>query len=61
MAIMFKGIDLESNLARIIPHMATAEEYGGVLQHLQSVWDNLSLLEPRTSSKARSTTCTRPS
>jgi chemotaxis signal transduction protein len=44
MSIKFKGIDLEPNLERIIPHMATAEEYGGVLQHLQSVWDNLSLL-----------------
>ncbi len=44
MAIKFKGIDLESDLERIIPHMATAEEYGGVLQNLQSVWDNLSLL-----------------
>jgi hypothetical protein len=44
MAIKFKGIDLESDLERIIPHMAAAEEYGGVLQHLQSVWDNLSLL-----------------
>jgi len=44
MAIKFKGIDLEPNLERIIPHMAAAEEYGGVLQHLQSVWDNLSLL-----------------
>jgi chemotaxis signal transduction protein len=44
MAIRFKGIDLESDLERIIPRMAAAEEYGGVLQHLQSVWDNLSLL-----------------
>jgi len=44
MTIKFKGIDLESDLERIVPHMASAEEYGGVLQHLQSVWDNLSLL-----------------
>jgi chemotaxis signal transduction protein len=44
MAIKFKGIDLDSNLERIIPHIAAAEEYGGVLQHLQTVWDNLSLL-----------------
>src|SRR5262245_2076841 len=44
MTIKFKGIDLEPDLERIIPHMAIAEEYGGVLQHLQSVWDNLSLL-----------------
>ncbi|HZO46685.1 MAG TPA: chemotaxis protein CheW [Xanthobacteraceae bacterium] len=28
----------------IVPHMAMAQEYGGVLQQLQSVWDNLSLL-----------------
>jgi hypothetical protein len=44
MAIKFKGIDLEADLERIVPHMAAAEEYGGVLQQLQSVWDNLSLL-----------------
>jgi chemotaxis signal transduction protein len=44
MAIKFKGIELEPNLERLVPHMAAADEYGGVLQHLQSVWDNLSLL-----------------
>src|SRR5580704_892655 len=40
----FKGIDLDPDLERIVPYMAIAEEYGGILQHLQSVWDNLSLL-----------------
>jgi chemotaxis signal transduction protein len=44
MAAKFKGIDLEPQLDRIIPHIASAEDYGSVLQHLQSVWDNLSLL-----------------
>jgi chemotaxis signal transduction protein len=44
MAAKFKGIDLEPQLERIIPHIASAEDYGSVLQHLQSVWDNLSLL-----------------
>src|ERR1700704_3669357 len=44
MAVKFKGIELEPNLERIVPHMAAAEEYGGVLQQLQSVWDNLSLV-----------------
>jgi chemotaxis signal transduction protein len=44
MAIKFKGVDLDGDLERVIPHVATAEEYGGALQHLQSVWDNLTLL-----------------
>jgi len=44
MSIKFKGIEVDSALARVIPHVAAAEEYGGTLQHLQSVWDNLSLL-----------------
>jgi chemotaxis signal transduction protein len=44
MAAKFKGVDLDSDLERIIPHLASAEEYGGALQHLQSVWDNLTLL-----------------
>ena len=44
MANSFKGIDLDAGLKRIVPHMAMAQEYGGVLQQLQTVWDNLSLL-----------------
>jgi chemotaxis signal transduction protein len=44
MARSFKGVDLNANLARLIPHMEIADEYGGALQHLQSVWDNLILL-----------------
>src|ERR1700733_6134826 len=44
MAIKFKGVDLDGDLERIIPHVAAAEEYGGALQHLQSTWDNLTLL-----------------
>ena len=44
MANSFKGIDLDAGLKPIVPHMAMAQEYGGILQQLQSVWDNLSLL-----------------
>jgi chemotaxis signal transduction protein len=44
MAVRFKGIELKGSLERIIPHIAVAEEYGGMLQQLQTVWDNLSLL-----------------
>lgn len=44
MTIKFKGVDLDGDLERIIPHVAAAEEYGGALQHLQAVWDNLTLL-----------------
>jgi hypothetical protein len=44
MADNFKGIDLDAGLKRIVPHMAMAMEYGGALQQLQTVWDNLSLL-----------------
>ena len=44
MAIKFKGVDLDGDLERVIPHVAATEEYGGALQHLQSVWDNLTLL-----------------
>ncbi len=44
MTIKFKGVDLDDDLERVIPHVAAAEEYGGALQHLQTVWDNLTLL-----------------
>jgi chemotaxis signal transduction protein len=44
MASSFKGIDLDAGLKPFVPHMAMAEEYGGALQQLQAVWDNLSLL-----------------
>ncbi len=44
MTIKFKGVDLDGDLERVIPHVAAAEEYGGALQHLQTVWDNLTLL-----------------
>jgi hypothetical protein len=40
----FKGIDLNGSLERIVPHIPVAEKYGGELQNLQAVWDNLSLL-----------------
>jgi len=44
MAVKFKDIDLESDLAPIIPHVAVADVYGSALQNLQSVWDSLTLL-----------------
>jgi chemotaxis signal transduction protein len=44
MATKFKGVDLADDLKGVIAHVAAAEEYGGALQHLQSVWDNLTLL-----------------
>ncbi|MFZ1991904.1 MAG: hypothetical protein WAW96_19280, partial [Alphaproteobacteria bacterium] len=40
----FKGIDLDVGLKSVVPHMAMAQQYAGALQHLQTVWDNLSLL-----------------
>src|SRR4051812_3871550 len=39
MTIKFKGVDLDGDLERIIPHVAAADEYGGALQQLQTVWD----------------------
>jgi chemotaxis signal transduction protein len=44
MPIKFKGVDLADDLQGIIAHLAAADEYGGALQQLQSVWDNLTLL-----------------
>jgi chemotaxis signal transduction protein len=44
MAVKFKDIDLESDLAPIVPHVEVANAYGAALQNLQSVWDNLTLL-----------------
>ena len=44
MTVKFKGVDLESDLALIIPHVPVADAYGGALQNLQSVWDSLTLL-----------------
>jgi chemotaxis signal transduction protein len=44
MAVKFKDIDLESDLALIVPHVEVANAYGAALQNLQSVWDSLTLL-----------------
>jgi chemotaxis signal transduction protein len=44
MSETFKGIDLDPGLKSVVPHMSMAQQYAGTLQHLQSVWDNLSLL-----------------
>src|SRR5580704_12588511 len=44
MAVKFKDIDLESDLAPIVPHVEVANAYGAALQNLQAVWDSLTLL-----------------
>jgi len=44
MAVKFKDIDLESDLAPIVPHVEVANAYGEALQNLQLVWDSLTLL-----------------
>ena len=44
MAVKFKDIDLDSDLAPIVPHVEAANAYGAALQNLQSVWDSLTLL-----------------
>jgi len=40
----YKNIDLDERLVGVIRHMNAVEEYREVLQNLQSVWDNLTLL-----------------
>ena len=42
--LKYKNIDLAPDLAGLIRHMNSVEEYREVLQGLQSVWDNLTLL-----------------
>jgi chemotaxis signal transduction protein len=44
MAVKFKDIDIESDLAPIVPHVEVANAYGAALQNLQTVWDSLTLL-----------------
>jgi chemotaxis signal transduction protein len=44
MAAKLKDIDLESDLAPIVPYVEVANAYGAALQNLQSVWDSLTLL-----------------
>jgi chemotaxis signal transduction protein len=44
MTVKFKGIELDNDLASIVPHVKVADTYGGALQHLQAVWDSLTLL-----------------
>lgn len=41
---LYKGVELDEALPRLIGHMASVEEYRETLQTLQSVWDNLTLL-----------------
>lgn len=40
----YKNIELDPQLAAVIRHMNAVEEYREVLQNLQTVWDNLTLL-----------------
>jgi chemotaxis signal transduction protein len=40
----YKNIELDPRLAAVIRHMNAVEEYREVLQNLQTVWDNLTLL-----------------
>lgn len=40
----YKSIELDDRLAGVIRHMNAVEEYREVLQNLQGVWDNLTLL-----------------
>lgn len=40
----YKGIEVKEGLRHFLPHMPRVEEYREMLQSLQAVWDNLSLL-----------------
>lgn len=40
----YKNIELDNHLVGVIRHMNAVEEYREVLQNLQTVWDNLTLL-----------------
>ncbi|GAB4062063.1 chemotaxis protein CheW [Uliginosibacterium sediminicola] len=42
--VKYKNIDLDDSLAGVIRYMNAVEEYREMLQNLQSVWDNLTLL-----------------
>lgn len=44
MVARYKNIELDPRLAAVIRHMNAVEEYREVLQNLQTVWDNLTLL-----------------
>ncbi len=41
---LYKGIEIDDKLHRVIRYMSGAEEYRETLQGLQGVWDNLTLL-----------------
>ena len=41
---VYKGVELDDNLLKVIRHMSRVEEYRETLQGLQGVWDNLTLL-----------------
>ncbi len=41
---VYKGVELENGLQKLLPHMPQVEEYRESLQTLQAVWDNLNLL-----------------
>jgi len=41
---IYKGVEVDDSLLPLIGHMESVEEYREMLQTLQSVWDNLTLL-----------------
>lgn len=41
---LYKGIELDNNLCRVIRYMSGVDEYREALQGLQGMWDNLTLL-----------------
>lgn len=41
---VYKDVELDDRLLKVIRHMIRVEEYRETLQGLQGVWDNLSLL-----------------
>lgn len=50
--MMYKGINIDNKLGRLIRHMEVVEQYRDELQRLQSVWDNLTLLGQLSGTRA---------
>jgi chemotaxis signal transduction protein len=50
--MIYKGIEIDEKLGRLIRHMDSVEEYRDELQRLQSVWDNLTLLGQLSGTRA---------
>jgi len=49
---LYKGVEIDASLHKLVRHMASAESYRETLQGLQGVWDNLSLLGQLSSTGA---------